>query len=569
MVSYTDRVKHSLPLLLLLTFSFLLNTIGIVRWNAGAPYDTAHKGIETIEEVLQGNLAPFYRHYNGQPPFMDWFLAPLFLFVGVSAYTLHVLGIVSALMTTWLLYLTGKVLWSHRAGLYASLFGTTSHWLLLESREGTHNIPLVPLLLAVIVCTALVWRAKTIRGRYVSALLGGVASGVMGYVYAAGWIFPIVFAVVFPILIVASWFRAGWGKQSVPLVIMTVVMVFLWVPFVRFTMDDPQIVFMHADDEVGTREPGTIVARVLGHVPSMVGAFTYLVVPPFSNWELNTKLYWAGIPIGFPIPFVSPGAAVLLIGSVVLVCWGLYKRQPVMAPLILVVMLGIAVLPNLMTDGPQPHYRRAVCAMAPLFLLIGWAASQVHEWVMRSKRSWQTGWWTYVFLAVVYGPWLYFALGVSSVWFAENYQTKHDRVAPILFARVAAGQKVVLAGNTAHMKPFQFYALATPQGRQAFHLLNLHTEAPWPDEVVQKADVLIYVSSRCEEMVLPGFLPKSHVLRSRFGVDGCVFDRPGVSSELQGTRVDLPVSGPLWPAFVESRLPLESHQPFYGPIFGI
>lgn len=551
----------------LLILSIVLNTIGIVRWNAGAPYDTANKGLETIEEVLQGNLEPFYRHYNGQPPFMDWLLAGAFLLFGISPYTLHIVGILSGILATVLWYTVGKTLWSTRAGLYASAFGTTSHWFLLETREGTHNIPLVPLLLLVIWCIAVIYKTTDNRIRYLAALVGGCTAGLMGYVYAAGWIFCFLFAAAFPVMILIASIRRQWVTRSLPLLIVTIMMVSIWLPFIQYTREDPRSVFIHADDEVRTREPSELIKRVASHIPPMVGAFTFLVVPPFNTWENNTTLSVAGIPIPFPVPFVSPVGGALLLISIGCIIWGWYHKQSMLIPTVLVLLLVIAVIPNLLTVGPQPHYRRTVCAMVPLFLLIGWAAAQIHDKVLSLPRL-RTISVVILIASLIYGPALYFGWGISSFWFAENYHTRHDRVAPAIFARIAAGQRVTIAGNTAHMKSFQFYALATPQGRYAFHLLNRHTEQPFPEEIIDKTDVLFYVYPGCEGFSLLGFLPAT-IMRSQYGVDACVFDRPGVSQQLQEARVDLPSTTTLLPEFIYGAPPIEPHTPFHGPIYGI
>ncbi len=560
-------MKYSLVLGLLLALSLALSSVGIVRWNAGAPYDTAHKGIETIEEVLQGNLAPFYRHYNGQPPLMDWMLAPLFLFFGVSATTLHIVGIVSGVAATLLFYVTGKALWSRGAGLYAALFGTTSHWFLLEVREGTHNIPLVPVILFVVWCGARVYRSTNVRTRYWAAVGGGLAAGLSAYIYSAGWIFSLFFACALPLAVIISWTRSSQRNVRVPLLLSCALMFLMFFPFAKFVMDDPQAVFGHADDEVRTREPGVLVGRMTANMVPTVGAFFYLPFQPFSQWENNGVVTLANVPMPFPVPLVSPVVALLLLSAVVLIVRRWRSKEPMALPLLMLFFLFLALVPNLAASGPQPHYRRAVCAMVPLFLLAGWAASHVDAYVRTRSLGWTRGWYAVLIVGLLWGPILYFA-GTQSQWFSENYKTGHDRVAPYLFARVAAGQRVLLVGNGAHLKSFEFYALATPQAQKAFTLFDRLPDDTIPEDVLHAADVIVYVRPTCDSFVFHGFTSPL-VLRSSWGVDGCVFDRPGVSSQLQSETVGLPSSGPLWPAFRHSTPPVEKHEPLHGPIYGI
>ncbi len=555
-------------LILLIVTSFALTTIGIVRWNAGAPYDTAHKGIETIEEVLQGNIQPFYRHYNGQPPFMDWLLAPIFIVFGISPYSLHSVGILSGVLTTILLYVVGKELWSARAGLYASLFGTTSHWFLLETREGTHNIPLVPMLLFIFWCIIKIYKSKKTTQRYILAIAGGVTAGLFGYVYSAGWIFSILFIFVFPALLLISLITSKLSKQRWPLLILTTAMFLVLLPFMQFVLKDPGSVTLHADDEIRTRNSDYLVQRIIKNTVPVVGAFLYIPIGPFSNWETNSQANIGPFHIPFPVPFVSPGEGILLCIAFFYVFKSLYTKHPLWMPLLLTIVLILAFSPNLLTEGAQPHYRRTAASMAPLFLLLGYSASTIHQKISLVSNKYKWMWTTFIVASVLYGPFLYFFYIIPSQWFADTYFTKHDKVAPYLFARVAAGQRVTLAGNTAHMKPFQFYALATPQGRQAFHLLNLHTETPFPQDIINKTDVLFYVSPKCQEASLPDFLPSPIILEDSFGINACIFDRPGNPQALFHSQVPLPSSGSLMKKFLSSQKPLKKAPSFQGPIFG-
>lgn len=562
------RISNRISLTLLLALSLLLNTIGIVRWNAGAPYDTAHKGIETIEEVLQGNIAPFYRHYNGQPPLMDWMLAPVFLLFGVSAYTIHSAGIISGILITLFLYLAGKTIWSHRAGVYASIFGTTSHWVLLETREGTHNIPLVPMLLAVFYCIALIFRSKKIKTKYIAGFIGGVVAGLMGYVYAAGFIFPIVLAITLPLVLLLSLFRKSLISARLPLFLMTLTMAITLVPITRFALHNPESILTRPRSEIGASSPSTLFTRINKHLISMAGAFLYLNTPPFSAWEENTTLNIGPFPVPFPVPFVSPISGMLLLVSLYFMYRNWRQKKSILLQLLLIAFLAIALIPNLLTTGAQPHYRRAVCAMAPLFLLIGWSAASIHEMAFKRSSAAKASWLVLAIAALIYGPYLYFFVVIPSNWFMANYLTAHDQIAPALFARVEANQRVTLVGNTAHMKSLQFYALATPKAQYAFFLVNLDTNIPLSPDLLAKTDTVFYVYSGCEQMTVPGFLPNPTLVKSKSGTEACIFDRPGISEELRKAQVKLPSSKPLWPMFFDQKSPLEEHTPLFGPIFG-
>lgn len=558
-----------LTITLLCIASLALNTIGIVSWNAGAPYDTAHKGIETIEEVLQGNWAPFYRHYNGQPPLMDWFLAPIFLVAGINAYTLHSLGIVSAVSTTLLLYLVGKKIWSPQAGIYASAFGTTSHWILLESREGTHNIPLVPMLLLIGWCLGIVAKNKKTMQVYGAAITAGTTAGLLGYVYASGWIFSLLMIVMFPILCIAPIWVKKFKHTQFPMLISTVLMLAILAPFMQFIWHSPSSVTGHADDEIRTRQSSTLLSRTLKNLVPTAGAFLYLPFGPLANWEPNGQSTVHAFTLTYPVPLVSPGVGALFALSVVIIGRGWIKGQRPMIATIILGLFLIALIPNLLTAGTQPHYRRAITAAAPLFLLVGWAAARIHAYMAATRTLNRLSWSVAIIATLLYGPWLYFFVVAPSTWFAENYQTKHDRIATYLFARVAAGQHVTLAGNTAHMKPFQFYALATPQAQKAFTLLNLHTEQMFPSEVIAKTDTLFYVSPTCQTVSLPGFSTPPQLLVGPLGIDACIYDRPNTDPNLLHARVPLPSSGSLLKAYRHKQPPLSPHTPFSGTIFGM
>lgn len=558
-------------LTLLLLLSLVLNTIGIVQWNSGAPYDTAHKAIETIEETLQGNWGPFYEHYNGQPPLMNWLLAPIFLLVGVSAVTLHFIGILSGVLTTLLLYFTGKAFWSRLTGIYAALLGTTSHWYLLEMREGTHNILLVPLLLTTVYCLALIFRAKREGTRYIAAFFGGLAAGLMEYTYAAGFIFPPFFILLSLALAVFCHLRPSLRSLRLPLILLTTISLLTIVPMIEYTRENSNRVFARPGSEIGESSPKTLTLRFAKNFAPTLGAFvSFPFLPAFAGWaEENTTLNVIGLPIHFPAPFTSPLLSLLFAGSLIAIPVGWRQKRPRLTHLFLLLVFIVALIPNSLTVGAQPHYRRAVCAMVPLFLLGGWSAAAVHQKLSRRHVRNLAIWGIVVTVFLIWEPVFYFRYGVKSSWFDRRYFPEYDVIAPALFARVVAGQQVTVVANVSHAKSLQFYALASPQGHKAFSLFDLPQDDLIPSEVLDSSDVIVFIpfARTCDQLRFAGFSKPSLIYTKTDRAVGCIFDRPETLNSLKSTYTSLPASPPLLHAFLNKTSPFEPHKPFRGDIF--
>jgi len=297
----------------------------------------------------------------------------------------------------------------------------------------------------------------------------------------------------------------------------------------------------------------------------VTSSFFLLPTTYTTVWQEGMTFTLASIKQSFPAPLLAPGLLLAMLVAFFSLLWQVYKRRPIAIPLLLFLLFFAGWIPSLITVGPQPHFRRIIVSLVPAFLLSAWGLKVLEEKLKRFG---------YIFpviflLSFAYGPYAYFAHVLPSEWYYGNYYLGHNELARFLFARVAAGQKVAISGNTAHLKSLQFYALATPQNRSAFHLLPPPGSRDFKEGSLKGFDTWFVVSNTCETDQATGFMPEPVVIRDRGFVIGCIFDRPGISPELRNRRGDLPHTTSLLRSWWKQEGSFAYHTPLYGPIFGI
>lgn len=551
-----------LPLSALLIASGTLASIGVTSWGAGAFYDTAHDGLEAVEEVLQGNWQPFYEHYTGHQPLMDWVLATGFLIFGISATTLHIGGTLSAVATTLLLFLTGRALWSSRAGWYAGILGTTSHWLLIIMREGNRVALITPAMLLLILA---ITKIHTTKDKTIWwAATAGLALGSLGYIYASTWVLIPCAILALVILATQSTLRANL-TQAHGFVLSLAIGIFLLLPLIYYAIDDPARILERPHTEVGAVTPASLLPRVFNNISPMAAGLLSPIPLQLNIWPENARLKAFNVPVAFPSPLIAPGIS-LIIGAAVII-QARTKQKFSRACWILLALLVICILPTMVTTGPQPHFRRTATAIPSLLLISGWACAVVDKKIQQKLPTFLWPWRGLFALLALYGPVMYFGYALPSTWYSSLYHPDDDITARYVFARVAAGQKVGLMGNTAHLKPFQFYALATPQAQQAFQTLPILNSKKFKPALLEHLDTVFVIDNMCAEMKLPSFQTPPVVIPGHLAIAGCIFDKLPVEANLRHKQVPLPASPPLLSAYRQKLPPLHSHDPFKGPIY--
>lgn len=552
------RYSYVLPVSL-----YLLLTIAIFIIQPMGPfYDLAHPGIETIEEVLQGNLSPYYPHYSGHQPLIDWLLAPLFVLIGISNTALHTVGIVAGAFTVLLLCLTGRILFSQRVGLYAGLIGTTSHWWLLLTNEGLRIVLVPPLMLLGIYSLGRIFHSSHFRWSIVWAIVYGVSIGGLGYVYGSAWILLPALAIA-PLIFLFSRPKAKLSRISFFIAPFIVLLVLL--PLLQYSQENPGRIFERSNTEIGVFSLDTFKQRIQEGIVPVTSSFFLLPTTYTTLWQEGMNFTLMGIPQSFPAPLLAPGLLLAMLIAFFSLLWQIYKRRAVTIPLLLFFLFFAGWIPSLITVGPQPHFRRIVVSFVPAFLLSAWGLKILEENLKKFR---------YIFpviflLSFAYGPYVYLARVLPSEWYYGNYYLGHNELARFVFARVDAGQKVAISGNTAHLKSLQFYALATPQNRSAFHLLPPPDSRDFKESSLQGFDTWLVVSNTCQTDQAVGFTREPVVIRDRSFVIGCIFDRPGISPELRSRRSNLPHTSSLLVSWWKQEGLFAYHTPFYGPIFGI
>lgn len=548
---------YFLPVILYVCFSITIFSIQPM----GPFYDLAHPGIETIEEVLQGNLSTYYPHYSGHQPLIDWLLAPLFVLIGISNTTLHTVGIVAGVCTVLLLCLTGRILFSQRIGLYAGLIGATSHWWLLLTNEGLRIVLVPPLMLLGIYSLARIFHASNFRWSIVWAIVYGVGIGGLGYVYGSAWIL-LPALMVAPFIFIFSRPKAMLSRISFFIAPCVVLLVLF--PLWQYNQENPGRIFERSNTEIGIFSLDTFKQRIQEGIVPVTSSFFLLPTTYTTLWQEGMSFTLAGVQQSFPVPLLAPGLLLAMLIAFFSLLWQIYKQRPITVPLLLFLLFFAGWIPSLITVGPQPHFRRIIVSLVPAFLLSAWGLKVLEEKLKMSRCIFPV----LFLLSFAYGPYVYFAHVLPSEWYYGNYYLGHNELARFVFARLDVGQKVAISGNTAHLKSLQFYALATPQNRSAFHLLPPPDSRDFQKSSLQGFDTWFVVSNTCQIDQAAGFMPEPVTIRDRGFVIGCIFDRPGVSPELRNLRGDLPHTKSLLFSWWKQEGLFTEHTPLYGPIFG-
>lgn len=311
---------------------------------------------------------------------VGWFSFPAMyfaiqsLFIRLFGQTIFALRVSSALigaLTVPAVYLIGKRVYSHRAGLFAALFLAGSHFHQHFSRIGLNNI--WDAFWYVLVLGLLVegWRNR----RRASYLIAGLSLGLAQYFYVSARFLLIIVPVW--MLVVTITGRKRWkGNRANTLYFLLVFLVVVAPSIWYYANESGMTNFMAPFNRVDvlgdwlTREselldkPGWQI--IAGQVYDSARTFVSL---PVQIW------YPAEVPI------LRPVAAVLFIAGLILLLFKLYKPPSLM----LFLWLGLFV----MVGGfsiPLSAAQRYVAAIPACALVIGYALDEIFRLVQRVQE---------------------------------------------------------------------------------------------------------------------------------------------------------------------------------------
>jgi hypothetical protein len=328
------------------------------------PFSDHAEKILDVYDVLQGQTKVFFTRNTGREAFqMYWTLLIARVFgTGLSFISLKLGTAILGFLTLPFIYLLGKEIGGPRVGLFALLLAGIGYWPNVISRVGL-RFPLYPLFAAPVLFFLL--RGLRTRNRN-DFLLSGLFLGIGLHGYSPMRIVPFVILVAFGLY----WLHQRQSQEArkelpVWLVMLALVAAFVFLPLLRYWVDDPAVFGFRAFTRLGNVEqplPGPAYQIFFSNLWNALRMFNY------DDGEI-----WVHSVTRRPALDIVT-AALFLIGVVLV--FVRYLRQRHWLDLFLLVSIPLLLMPSILSlafPGENPALNRAGAAYIPAFVLAAMA----------------------------------------------------------------------------------------------------------------------------------------------------------------------------------------------------
>jgi hypothetical protein len=327
------------------------------------PFSDHAEKIFDVYDVSQGQTKVFFTRNTGREAFqMYWTLLIAQVFgTGLSFLSLKLGTAILGFLTLPFIYLLGKEIGGPRVGLFAFLLAGIGYWPNVISRVGL-RFPLYPLFAAPVLFFLL--RGLRTRNRN-DFLLAGLFLGIGLHGYSPMRIVPFVVMTAFVLYWLHSQSTGARKEVSVWLIILGMIATFVFLPLLRYWLDDPVIFGFRAFTRLGNVEqplPGPAYQIFFSNLFNALGMFNY------DDGEI-----WVHSVTHRPaLDIIS--AALFLIGVVLVLVR--YMRHRHWLDLFLLVSIPLLAMPSILSlafPGENPALNRAGAAYIPAFILAAMA----------------------------------------------------------------------------------------------------------------------------------------------------------------------------------------------------
>lgn len=321
--------------------------------------DHAEKLLD-ISDVLNGQTHIFFPRNAGREALIFYLNAIIATWVGtgLSFITLKISTALIGLMVLPIIYLLGREIASARVGLWAAVLAGIAYWPNVISRVGL-RFPFYPLFTATTFYFLIRGFRRNSRNDY---LLAGLSLGLSLYGYTADRILPLVVVAAFGIFLLHRQ-SAGRRGQSIWLFCMLVLLsIAVFLPMMRFLLDDPDAIAFRAMTRMGTLErplPGPAWQIFLSNLWNALKMF---------SWE-DGNVWLASVSY---IPALGVVTGALFHVGIVLV-FIRYLRRRNWLDLFLLVSIPLLMLPSILALAfpiENPNLYRTGGALVPVFLIV-------------------------------------------------------------------------------------------------------------------------------------------------------------------------------------------------------
>lgn len=335
--------------------------------------DHAEKLLD-VWDVLQGKFSIFFYRNTGREDFQMYLTAAVArLFgTGVSFLSLKIGTVLCGLLTLPYIYLLGKEAGGRRAGLLALVFAGIAYWPNVISRVGL-RFTLYPFFLAPTLYYLV--RGLRLRSRN-DFLLAGIFLGLGLHGYSPFRIVPLVVLAAVGLYLLHAQSRGSRKETLWLLVTLVLISVVVFLPLLRFWLEDPEAFSMRAFSRLGTVErplPGPALLIFLKNLWNALVMFAW-----------NNGGVWVVSVVGRPALDLVSGALFHLGVVLVLVR---YLRRRHWLDLFLLLSIPLLLLPSILSlafPDENPILNRTAGALVPVFVIVGVAL----DGLLRGLSAW-------------------------------------------------------------------------------------------------------------------------------------------------------------------------------------
>jgi len=327
------------------------------------PFSDHAEKILDVYDVSLGQTRIFFPRNTGREAIqMYWTLLMSWIFgTGLSFMSLKIGTVLFGLFTLPYMYLLGKEIGGKRVGLFALFFAGIGYWPNVISRVGL-RFPLYPLFVA----PTLYYLIRGLRTRNRNDfILSGLFLGFGLHGYSPIRIVPIVVLVAIGLYLLHAQSRGVRRDAILWLVILGLASLVVFMPLLRYTVDNPNMFSYRAFSRLGSVEqplPAPATQIFFSSLWRGLGMF---------NWDGGE--IWVHSVTHRPALDVVSGA-LFLIGVILLLIRYLCKRH--WLDLFLRLSIPLLAMPSILSlafPGENPALNRAGGAYVPVFVVVAMA----------------------------------------------------------------------------------------------------------------------------------------------------------------------------------------------------
>jgi hypothetical protein len=324
--------------------------------------DHAEKLLD-VGDVLNGKTSTFFIRNTGREFFQFYLTAGIVLLfkTGLSYLSLKIGTVSAGIITLFYIYLLGREMGNERVGLLAMVFAGIAYWPNIISRYGL-RFPFYPSFYAPALYY-LVWglRKRNRLGFILSGLFLGL--GLNGY--SPFRVVPFIIALAVGLYVLHKQ-SEGYRREAIWGLIMVAIMAFIiFLPLLRFMIENPGIVFYRAMTRLGDLEqplPGPAWQIFLSNFRNSMTMFA---------WD-DGEIWPISVPHRPALDVVT--SVFFHLGVVLLIIR--YIRQRNWMDVFTLVSIPLLMLPSILSltfPGENPSFNRSAGAIIPVFLIVGLA----------------------------------------------------------------------------------------------------------------------------------------------------------------------------------------------------